>query len=111
MRICRVHAPEKIERAADWPFDEGDQGPAEEAGSPASCPESYALKKIEVIFHRPLDEEMTDQEEDLRTERKWLKATGSWVEKQNVRTFPRARMAPSKDRRRTKTSARCRQAM
>ena len=36
MRTCRVHAPGEIEHADDWPFDEGDQGPAEEAGGPAS---------------------------------------------------------------------------
>jgi hypothetical protein len=54
MRICRVHAPGKIERVDDWPFDEDDQDPAEEAGSPASCPESYALKKNRTSFMGPL---------------------------------------------------------
>ena len=56
MRIYRVHAPGKIERADDWPFEEDDQDRAEEAGGPASCPESHVLN----IFHGPLGEEMTD---------------------------------------------------
>jgi hypothetical protein len=60
MRICRVHAPGKMERADDWPIEEDDQDPAEEAGGPASCPESHALKKKKNIFQGPLGEEMTD---------------------------------------------------